>query len=136
MANLELLKNVISTQYNDMKGLAAIDGHDRSYLNSMCSDHGVNLNEWCLIGLELYDSEPIGTEQLTVYAYLIKKVDDSESYDDLKERLTHMDNVEIHKKSFRLSYEELGRYIKRINIGVLSELPNYIKSAHFVEDDD
>lgn len=136
MANYKLIENVISTKYNDMRGLAAIDGHDRSYLNRLCTDHGVSLDDWLLLGLQFYDYEPVGRETFIVYAYLVQKQEQDESYDQIKERLSRQETVDIHKKSFSITYEELGQYVKRIDLGVLTDLSEFINSANFIDDDD
>lgn len=38
--NYEILKKEIDTQYNNMCGIAAIDGHDFSYLHQLCTGTG------------------------------------------------------------------------------------------------
>lgn len=132
--NLSLLKNEIGTQYNDMKGIAAIDGHLNDFLWRMCEDNGIDLHGWFLLGLEFLDGETIGEYPLTVSAYLVERASDHESYEQVAERLRSIEKVEIHKKSFDIAYQNLGKYIKRLNVGVLSDISSYIQDAIFIDD--
>jgi hypothetical protein len=132
--NYDLLKEKIGTQYNDMKGIAAIDGHHYDYLWRMCEDFGIELQNWFLVGIELSDWETIGQLPLTVTAYLVEKLPNEDQYEQVAQRLEAQPKVEIHKKSFNISYQDLGKYIKRLNIGVLGEIANHIKDAEFIDD--
>ena len=132
--NFSLLKNEIGTQYNDMKGIAAIDGHMNDFLWRMCEDNGIDLHGWFLLGLEFSDGETIGEYPLTVSAYLVERASDHEPYEQVAERLGNTEKVEIHKKSFDITYQDLGKYIKRLNIGVLSDISSYIQDAVFIDD--
>lgn len=128
----DLLNDHISTQYNDMTGLAAIDGHEPTYLWSMCSDHGVDLENNHLIGIEVYDSEPVG-ETLSVTAYTVSK-NPQETYEDVAARLREQEIVDVRKQKFDMPYNELTRYIKRINIGVLNSMSDDISAINFISE--
>ena len=132
----DLLKNEVSTQYGDMSGLASIDGHDPIYLNKLCSEHDIDLEKWFLVGLEFHDGETIGKYPIMVTACLINKKYKDEGFDDISKRLPLISKVEIHKKTFEISYSDLGKYIKRLSIGVLSPLSEYMNEAEFVDDED
>lgn len=132
--NYDLIKDEIGTQYNDMKGIAAIDGHLGSHLWDLCEKNGVNLKGWFLLGLEFTDGETIGHYPLRVSAYLIEKESENETYEQVADRLRGMAEVEIHRKSFEISYQDLGQYIKRLNFGVLSEMSSNIQDAVFIDD--
>lgn len=131
--NTSLLEGEVSTQYTDMKGLAAIDGHEMTYLYQLCRDKGINMDEWYLLGLEIYDSEPIGGHDLTVTVMLIEKASKDESYDDLAKRIQQQPYIPVTKKSFTMPYQELGRYVKRLSIGMVSDMSQYIHAINFVE---
>ena len=38
--NFDILQEEIKTQYNDMRGIAAIDGHEPPYLYQLCTGTG------------------------------------------------------------------------------------------------
>ena len=132
--NFDILQEEIKTQYNDMRGIAAIDGHEPTYLHQLCTDNGIDLDNYFLVGLGFYDGETIGCYPLVVHAYLIEKEEGDEEPNGLVNRLTKTPKITIKKKSFSITYEELGRYIKRLNIGVLSSISEYIQDAEFVDD--
>lgn len=130
----DILNEEIQTQYNDMRGVAAIDGHESSCLNKLCKDNGVDLEKLFLVGLEFYDSEVIGQRPINMNAYLIEKEDGEDTYDKIAKRLSMTPKVIIHKKSFHARYEDLAPYIKRLHIGVVSRLSENIQDAEFVDD--
>lgn len=132
--NYDLIKDEIGTQYNDMKGIAAVDGHDPAHLWKMCEDNGVSFQKYFLVGLEFTDGETIGQSPLYVSAYLVEKESENETYEQVAHRLKGMAKVEIHKKSFEISYQDLGKYIKRLNFGVLSGMSSNIQDAVFIDD--
>lgn len=132
--NFRILDKEIRTQYNDMRGIAAIDGHEPQDLVRMCKDNGIDFEKYFLVGLEFYDGETIGRHPLIVSAYLVERENGDETYDAIAKRLAGMTKVAIHKKSFRMEYEELGHYIKRLSFGVLSSISEYILDAEFEDD--
>ena len=132
--NFDILQEEIKTQYNDMRGIAAIDGHEPTYLHQLCTDNGIDPDKYFLVGLEFYDGETIGRHPLVVYAYLIEKEEGDDVSNRFVKRLANTPKITIKKKSFSITYEDLGRYIKRLNIGVLSDLSEYIQDAEFVDE--
>ena len=79
--NLDLIKNEASTKYNDMKGFSAIDGHDPSKLWDLCSDNGINMDKWFLIGLKFDNESPIGSGKIHASAYLVEKENKEDDFD-------------------------------------------------------
>nr|DAJ70804.1 MAG TPA: hypothetical protein [Caudoviricetes sp.] len=132
--NYDLIKDEVSTQYTDMKGIVSIDGHLPTDLWKLCKEHGVDTNKWFVIGFEVSDNEPIGDRPLYVSAYVVAMETDNETYDQMAQRLKGLERVEIHKKSFSISYQELGKYVKRLNFAVLSDISSNIQNADFIED--
>ncbi|MDY5632267.1 MAG: hypothetical protein SPF56_07260 [Bacteroidaceae bacterium] len=133
--NLDILNNRISTQYNDMKGIVAIDGHNFSDLWKLCTDNGVDLNDWFLVGLECYDFEPLGRQDIHAMAYVIRKEELETEHDALASRLENTNDAEIHIKRFTVPYSQLAGYIKRIHIGLVSDLSSKMGNVTFVEDE-
>lgn len=123
--NFDFFKNEVSTKYNDMNGLVAMDGHlGISELYHLCEKSGVDLDEYDLIGLTFYDGETIGRYKISIAALLIKK----------GEEITEAGETNIYKKVFYMDYKDLGKYIKRLNFGVaLKNAVATITKPHFVE---
>lgn len=133
--NLDFLNERISTQYTDMKGIVAIDGHNFSDLWKLCSDNGVDLDNWFLVGLECYDFEPIGGQDLHVMAYVIRNEDLEKGHDAIANRLQNTGEAEIHIKHFAVPYSQLAKYIKRLHIGLVSNLSSSMRNVTFIDDD-
>ena len=53
--NYNLFEDLIGTQYTDMKGYAAIDGHFSNSLWELCEDNGLDTEKWLLVGLGFSD---------------------------------------------------------------------------------
>lgn len=134
--NLDFLNEKIGTQYTDMKGIVAIDGHNFSDLWELCTDHGVDLENWFLVGLECYDFEPLGGQDLYAMAYVIKKEDLEIGHDAIASRLQNTGEAEIHIKRFTVPYNQLAKYIKRLHIGLVSELSSSMRNVTFIDDND
>ena len=133
--NLEFLNKRIGTQYTDMKGIVAIDGHNYSDLWNLCTDNGVDLENWFLVGLECYDFDPLGGRDLHAMAYVLKKESLERGHDAIAGRLEETDETEIHIKHFTIPYNQLTKYIKRINIGLVSNLSSSMQNVTFIDDD-
>lgn len=132
--NLDFLNERISTQYTDMKGIVAIDGHNFSDLWKLCADNGVDLENWFLVGLECYDFEPLGGRDLHAMAYVIKSEDLETGHDAIASRLQDTGKAEIHVKHFTVPYNQMAKYIKRLHIGLVSELSSSIRNVTFIDD--
>lgn len=133
--NLDILNDRISTQYTDMKGLVAIDGHNFSDLWKLCTDNGVDLDNWFLVGLECYDFDPLGKRVLHAMAYVIKKENLEIGHDAIANRLQNTGEAEIHIKHFAVPYSQLAKYIKRLHIGLVSDVSNSIRNVTFIDDE-
>lgn len=132
--NYDLIKDEVGTQYADMKGIVSIDGHLSTTLWKLCKDHGIDTDKWFVVGLEFSDGETIGKKPLYVSAYVVEMETENETYEQMAQRLKGLEKVEIHKKSFSISYQDLGKYVKRLKFAVMSEISNNIQSAEFIED--
>lgn len=132
--NIDILKERISTQYTDMKGIIAIDGHNYSDLWNLCTDNGVDLANWFLVGLECYDFEPFGRHDLHAMAYVIKSEDLEKRHDAIASRLQDTGKAEIHIKHFTVPYSQMSKYIKRLHIGLVSEISSSIRNVTFIDD--
>ena len=102
--NLNQMERAISTQYTDFKGIAAIDTHDGAGLADLAKDYGIDTDRYFVYGASCYDLEPIGKRKLSVNLLL------------------------IDGNTYGRSYSDLGKYIKRVNIGVVSSLSAHINA--------
>ena len=106
--NLDFLQKEVGTKYNDMVGLAALDGHSSTVeLQDLCKQQGVDLDKYDLVGLEFLDGETIGRYPISVIALLTKKEEELDA-----------ETTKIYKKRFYITYSDLGKYIKRLNFAV------------------
>ena len=105
--NFDFLQKEVGTKYNDMVGLAALDGHSSTVeLQDLCKQ-GVDLDKYDLVGLEFLDGETIGRYPISVIALLTKKEEELDA-----------ETTKIYKKRFYITYSDLGKYIKRLNFAV------------------
>lgn len=117
--DLKKLEQSISTQYTDYKGIIAMDTHDGSNLIELARKCGIDAEQYFIYGISCHDFEPIGQRDLSVKFLLIDKSIYGETYDKISNftgqvQIAHIDSV--------ISYSELSRYIKRLSIGVVSDL--------------
>lgn len=117
------LDQAISTQYNDYKGIVAIDTHDGSGLFDLTKDFGIDTEKWFVYGASCYDSEPIGKRELSVSLLLIDKAIYGSSFDDISK---YNDTIPLVERRISVPYSDLGKYFKRVNIGVVSSLSAHI----------
>ena len=117
-----------------MLGIIAIDGHNYSDLWKLCTDNGVDLANWFLVGLECYDFEPFGRHDLHAMAYVIKSEDLEKRHDAIASRLQDTGKAEIHIKHFTVPYSQMSKYIKRLHIGLVSEISSSIRNVTFIDD--
>ena len=133
--NLELTEHLVGTQFNDMKGVAAIDGFEMITLCDLCEDHGIDPKQWFLIGLRFADGEPVGRSKVRISAYLVEKENEHESFDQIAARIQQKTAVTVHKKNFDLPYNKLGYYIKRLDMLVFSEMIDHIRQLDIITEE-
>ena len=123
--NLNQLERVISTQYTDFKGIAAIDTHDGSGLADLAKDYGIDTDRYFVYGASCYDSEPVGRSEMSVTLLLIDGDTYGRSFDEISQ---YQGTVQIESRRIQVPYSSLAKYIKRVNIGVVSRLSAYISA--------
>lgn len=123
--NLNQMERAISTQYTDFKGIAAIDTHDGAGLADLAKDYGIDTDRYFVYGASCYDSEPIGKRELSVNLLLIDGNTYGRSFDEISR---YQGTVEIETRQIQVPYSDLGKYIKRVNIGVVSSLSAHINA--------
>jgi len=71
--NLEIIKDEVSTQYNDMRGFVAIDSYNGiNELVNLCQDQGIDMKDFLLIGFGLYIHN-FSSGCVDCYVYLVEK---------------------------------------------------------------
>jgi hypothetical protein len=123
--NLEEINRVVSTQYNDYRGFVAIDQHgDSRNLFSMCKDHGIDIDQYFLYGMEFYDSEPVGTLGcFRIKVFLIDKAIYGQSFNEISQ---YAGDIELTTKDISVPYSKIGDYIKRVSIGFVDPISRNI----------
>lgn len=126
--NLEVIDRVVSTQYNDYRGLVAVDNHgDGRGIYSMCEEHGIDLDKNILYGMEFYDSEPVGAAGcFKIKVFLIDKATYGQSFDEVSQ---YAGEVKLTTQDICVPYAKIGDYIKRISIGLVDPVSRNIRVA-------
>jgi len=126
--NLEAIDKVVSTQYNDYRGFVAIDNHGGGRgLFSMCEDHGINMDQYFLYGIELYESEPVGASDcFRIKVFLIDKTTYGQSFDEISR---YTGKIGLTTKDICVPCSKIGEYIKRISIGAVDPISKKIQVA-------
>lgn len=137
MRNLEILKSIVGTNYNDMFGLIAIDSHSGTDLFTLCEDHGINMEKYFLLGFGLSEFTLSGIgEENSVYCYvlLLDRSKYGRSYDEIQQAISGLENVDIIKKSFEIKYTDLKKYIKRFDFMTISTMGDHISEMNIIEE--
>lgn len=111
MRNLDLLKSISSTKYHDWEGLIRADANDNSIaIHTLCRDNGIDIDSYVLVGFGIDDTDSVGKPTCTVL------LADKERYGSALEHAISDEPVEVIKKTFKISYEEIAQAIKRLSI--------------------
>lgn len=126
--NLEVIDRVVSTKYNDYRGYVAIDNHgDGRSLYSMCKEHGIDIDQYWLYGMEFFDSEPVGAIGcFRIKVFLIDKATYGQSFNEISQ---YAGDIELTTKYISVPYSKIGDYIKRVSIGFVDPISRNIRVA-------
>lgn len=136
MKNTRILEEIVSTQYNDLRGLIAIDQHSGSELLSLCKDNGINKDEYFFLGFGLSEFTINGIGEFdSVYCkmLLLEKSKYGNTFDEINRNIRNLSSVDVVKKCFSIKYSDLGKYIKRFDFVALSEMSGVISSMNIIE---
>lgn len=136
MKNIDILKDLVSTQYNDMRGLVAIDGHMGDELFQLCENNGIDMNMYFLLGFGLseFTSNGIGQHnEVSCSVLLLEKDKYGYNFDEISRNIGNLDTVDVIKKSFTMEYSDLGNYIKRFDLMTVSDLSGKISKINVIE---
>ncbi|MGF1587160.1 MAG: hypothetical protein ACFCUM_17710 [Bacteroidales bacterium] len=137
--NLTVLNELVGTQYGDMTGLIQIDGHNNvSELFNLCREKGIDMDKYFLIGFGYYNSSTSGigrNEDADCNVLLLEKEKYGSSFDEIKNNIKNIETVDVNKVHIKVKYSEFGKYIKRIDSMMFSELGNHLKNVNIIEED-
>ena len=128
--DLKGLDQAINTQYTDYKGIIAMDTHDGSNLVELAKKCNINVNQYFVYGVSCYDFEPIGQRDLSVKFLLIDKNIYGDTYDEISNFTGQIQIVHIDST---IPYSEVSKTLKRLSIGIVSDLSARI-NAQMPED--
>lgn len=136
MKNVEILEEIVGTQYNDMEGLISIDAHSGNDLFTLCEDNGIDMEKYFLFGFGLseFTTDGIGEQdEVTCSVLLLDKEEHGQSFDEIQSNIEGLETVNVIKKTFDIKYIDLGKYIKRFDFMTVSEMSKSISSMNIVE---
>lgn len=135
--NLDAVEKNVSTQYGDLTGVIQIDGHGNiTSLYDLCNDYKVLDDNMFIVGFELTDSEIRDIElddEVNCNILYLDKSTYGNNFDDIENKIRKLDTLPLRKKRLYVKYGDLGKYIKRFNFMVLSEMARYASNIQ-VED--
>lgn len=126
---MQFLKERASTQQNDYTGFVAIDGHRGAVLLQICKDKEVN-GKYFPIGFGLYDADNQEGETLlddrtillNLYVVDTEKEQIENSFDAVAAYIRSNNKVaKITTIRISLTYNELGKYFKRLGMAVIQK---------------
>lgn len=136
MKNINILNDIVSTQYNDMKGLISIDTHSGANLFDLCKDNGIDMKHYFLLGFGLseFTLDGIGKiDKVSCSVLLLDKSKYGNNFDEISNKIRSLDAVDVEKKTFTINYTDLGKYIKRFDFLTVSDLSGSIKNMNLSE---
>lgn len=115
---------LVGTQYNDLRGIAAIDFNNSiQEFYSFIIDHNVDLTNKFIVGFDVYLQPHLMIDmddlEINIYIYYVKN-EDNKVFDELK----YIENKEVFKMDFKANLIEFLRIIKRLNISMVSNMKN------------
>lgn len=135
-----VLEDLVGTQYGDLTGLIQIDGHNNiSEMYDLCAKNGISREEYFLIGIGFaeFTTDGIGTHgSVSCTVLLLETNKYAQTFDEIKSQLVLQSKVDVIKKTFNVNYSDLGKYIKRVDTMLLTEMGNYIKEMNVIEDEE
>lgn len=136
--NLEILENIVNTQYADYGGLVQVDRSDMYDLNKLCEEKGLDMKKYFLLGVHFGTSSlsNVGKQDsFYCFALVLETKKYGSSFDEISKYLTENGNkAEIKSFDFNVTYTEFAKCIKRFHVGFVSPLSKYIEVANIKEE--
>lgn len=128
--NLNLLENIVNTQYGDFGGLIQVDRSDSFDFYKLCTDKGIDMKKYFLVGVHFGTSSLKNvSKQNTIYCFvlLLETKKYGNSFDEISKYLEANDNkAEIQSFDFQVTFQELAKCVKRFHMGFVSPLSKHI----------
>lgn len=138
--HFELLEDLVGTKYGDLTGLIQIDCHDNiSDIYELCAENGIERDKYFVIGFGIseFTTDGVGKQgDVTCSILLLDKEKYAGSFDEIKSQLLKNPTVDVIKKSVYVDYKDLGKYIKRFDALLLTEMGKYIKEINIMDDEE
>jgi hypothetical protein len=135
--NLKIIEPLIETKYNDYGGYVAIDGSDKGDFHTLCEDHGISRKDYFLIGMTFTDFSlnSIGKRgTLPCTAIVLKTSEYGNTFDEISKKISSMNGkVTAHRILFEVNYSDIGKYIKRLDVGVVTKMSKHISEIEIIE---
>lgn len=135
--NLDLLANIVNTQYGDLGGLIQVDRSDSFDFSKLCEEKGIDMKKYFLLGVHFGTSSITNVgKQDSIYCFVLvietKKY--GSSFDEISKYLEKNGNhADIKSLDFKVTYQELAKCIKRFHLGFVSPLTKYIDKFEIKE---
>lgn len=132
--NLEIIEDLVSTQYGDYGGYIQIDGHNGADLFKLCEDYKIDMGKYFLIGFGFGEStfDGIGRREIVLCRALLLETNKyGNTFDEISEKIKELNgSVKAKQIFFEVEYKTLYKYIKRFDFMVTTRLTKYITSIN------
>lgn len=136
--NFGVLEDLVSTKYGDLTGLIQIDGHNNvTELYDLCAANDISRNDYFIIGFGLSQSTISGLGEFTDINCSVLLLETSKygnTFDIIEKNIKNLSTVDVVKKNFHASVNDIGKYLKRVDTMLLTEMGNYIQNINLIEE--
>lgn len=125
---LDLIKKYVNKKFGDLTGVIQLDGHSNiNAIYELCEDYKVDVTNKYIVGFGLGETttQGIGIKN-DVYCsiYYVDKSEYGYKFDEIEKKIKNDGTLRLKKENLKVKYSTLGKYIKRYEFIVLSELVN------------
>ena len=134
--NIEIVKDLVGTKYNDMQGLISIDTHAGAELRQLCADNKIDMEAYFLLGFGLSDETLIGigsNDKIMCTVLLLEKSKYGNGFDEISSNISKLAVIDVVKKTFFVKIADLGKYIKRFDFMAATPISNYVSVINITE---
>lgn len=128
--NLEVLENIVSTQYGDFGGLLQVDRSDTFDFQKLCTEKGIDMKKYFLLGVHFGTSSLTNVskqDSLYCFVLLLETKKYGNSFDEISEYLKNNNNkADLQSFDFQVTFQELAKCVKRFHLGFISPLSKHI----------
>lgn len=140
IVNTNLLKGMLDNEgkYHDLQGLITIEDHGitPSFIG-LCKKHGIDTKKYFLLGfgISLYNVIVPKSEDQTVTCkvLLLETEKYGSNFEEIEANIGREETTDVIKKTFSVTYKELGEYIKRLDFMTVGEMSSRISNMNIIE---